>query len=153
MKTSKEITYTYLNFSGLRQGDFFSTDRHANTIVADSINNLFFIPLSDYNRVTGENKILEKDQIMLYSNRDPFNEPVLKVFDRQYTIVERLDNFLGNGVLAANIASSHFIVVQDMEEIRELYALQKEAYGSNASEIRMCYGLDMTGSDEEKSLV
>ncbi len=153
LKTSKEITYTYLNFSGLRQGDFFSTDRHANTIVADSINNLFFIPLSDYNRVTGENKILEKGQIMLYSNRDPFNEPVLKVFDRQYTIVERLDNFLGNGVLAANIASSHFIVVQDMEEIRELYALQKEAYGSNASEIRMCYGLDMTGSDEEKSLV
>ena len=150
---TREISYTYLNFSALREGDRFLTDRHTNTIVADNINNLFFLPLSEYNRVTGENKRLEEGQILLYSNRDSFDYPVLKVFDREYTIVERPDNFLGNGVLAANIASSHFIVVKDMEEVRELYALQKEAYGKNASDIRLCYGVDMTGDDETKSRV
>ena len=150
---TREISYTYLNFSALREGDRFLTDRQTNTIVADNINNLFFLPLSEYNRVTGENKRLEEGQILLYSNRDSFDYPVLKVFDREYTIVERPDNFLGNGVLAANIASSHFIVVKDMEEVRELYALQKEAYGKNASDIRLCYGVDMTGDDETKSRV
>lgn len=151
LSVAKEIQYTYLIFSGIRNGDTFIVDRSADTGLVDLVdkaNNLYFVPLPDYNRITGEDRVLRDGEIMLYSNRKDFDAPVLKVFDREYTVAEKLENFLGNGVLASEVVSSQFIVVPDMEEIYELYDLQKEVYGDHASDIRFCYGFDMDADAE-----
>lgn len=148
LSPTRETSYTYLSFAGMRVEDTFVTDRDSSQVVVNNINNLFFIPLEDYNRVTGENVSLGDGEALLYSNRDPFEYPVLKVFDREYTIKGRLDSFVGNGLLASNIASSHFVVVKDMRQIQELYRLQREAYGEQASKIRLCHGIDVDGDEE-----
>ena len=66
---TNEIQYTFLNFSAYRKGDTFEigTDSYINMV--NHIHILFFVPLSDYNSVMGENKTLNEGEILLYSER------------------------------------------------------------------------------------
>ena len=151
LSVTKELSYTYLSFSAALEEGRYITDPSLSAI--DNIQNLFFVPLSDYNRITGENTTLSEGEIMLYSNRDRYESDTLRVFDRSYRIVKRPDHFLGNGVMAANVASSQFIVVKDMAEVQALFERQQAAYGENASYIRYCVGMDLSGGKEEKEAV
>lgn len=124
-------------------------DRNAGVAVANDIANLVFVTLDEYNAVMGTDKTLEDNEILIYSNRYTFDYPVLKVFDKEYRVKETLDSFPGNGVIAAHVASSHFIVVPDTVEMQDLYEKQKEALTDIASKIRYFYGFD-TDADEDK---
>ena len=146
-----EIQYTYLMFSAICQGDTYHVDRSAPLSSVDSIHILMFIPLDDYNQASGEHETLEEGEILLYSNRTSFDEPVLKLFDRTYTVAKKLDRFIGNGLLAANMSSCQFIVVPDMEELYELNTLQKQALTDIASDIRTFYGFDTDAGEEEQT--
>ncbi|MBS6194133.1 MAG: ABC transporter permease [Clostridiales bacterium] len=145
-----EIQYSYLAFSTIREGDTFLVNRSGALNVMDSIANLVFVSLEEYNEVMGKEKTLKENEILVYSNRLSFDDPVLKVFDKEYRVKETLDQFLGNGIIAANAANSHFIVVPDEGEIRDLYEKQKEALGDIASEIRYFYGFDSDGGEKEQ---
>ena len=108
LKVTNEIQYTYLAFSSIQDKDTFQVTRSGSLMVMDSITNLIFVPLSDYNTVMGTQEILEEGEILLYSNRQDFEYPVLKVFDKEYRVKKKLDEFLGNGILAANAAAASF---------------------------------------------
>lgn len=145
-----QIQYSYLAFSTIRQGDTFLVSRTGSIAVMNDIANLLFITLDEYNAVMGTDKTLADHEILIYSNRQPFHHPVLKVFDKEYQIKETLNEFLGNGILASNIANSHFIVVPDTTEIRDLYEKQKEVFTDIASEIRCVYGFDTDAGEAEQ---
>lgn len=156
MEVTGEMQYHYLAFSAIRDGDGFYVETGAALKsteaikVVDSINVLVFVPLSEYNAATGEEKTLEDGEILIYSNRESFDAPALKLFDREYQVKEKLDQFPGNGIISSNISSSHFIVVPDFEELDCLYRLQSEALGDKASEQRMFYGFDCANGDKEQ---
>lgn len=150
LNVTGETQYTYLAFSSVEDGDTFHVTRNGSIMVVDSITNLIFVPLSDYNAAMGTSKTLEDGEILLYSNRKSFDYPVLKVFDKEYTVKEKLDGFLGNGIIAANAANSQYIVVRDMEEINDLYEKQKEALADIASRCRYFYGFDTDAGKEEQ---
>ncbi len=150
-----EIQYTYLSFAAMRQGDTFElkgADPAGGDIYdLDLICNLFFVPLSDYNRITGEDRTLKKGEALFYANRNvSYESHTLEVLDRKYDLVEKLDSFLGNGVSAMDISSTYYLVVQDMEELYSLEEQQKAVYGDNSSNIRICYGFDMDGDDRAR---
>lgn len=151
LHVTDESQYTYLAFSSIEDGDTFQVTRSGGVMVMNSITNLVFVPLSDYNAVMGTAETLEDGEILLYSNRKDFEYPVLKVFDKEYTVKAKLDEFLGNGIIAANAANSQFIVVPDMAEINDLYEKQKAALGDIANECRYFYGFDTDASEEEQS--
>ena len=153
VKRTEEMSYTYLSIAAVREGSAFRTDLNADVSMLDSVNNLFFVALSDYNRITGENRTLEDGQAMLYSNREAYHNDTLSVFDRQYKIVQKLDDFLGNGVMAADIASSHFLVVKDMAEVEHIFFQQMEAYEGRYSEIQFCYSLDLDADADTQQAV
>ena len=50
----------------------------------------------------------------------------------------------------AVISKKYYIIVRDMDEIEELNELQKEAYSSNSSKIRLLLGFNLNTVDEEK---
>ncbi len=151
---TKEVQYTYLSFTTYQDGENFYTEdvdfTSTKLDVIDSIRNLFFVPLADYNRITGENKTLKGGEILLYADRGSDYKPdTLKVFDKEYRIIEKLDSFWDNGMSAADISLSYYIVVPDMEELFGLEERQEKAYGEKASHIRIYYGFD-TGIDEKE---
>ena len=144
------VYYNYLSFVSIRDGNSFITDKETVDSSVESIANLFFIPLEDYNRVSGEERVLQDGQILLYANRQSYDGWTLEVFGKNYTVKEHLDSFAGDGLMEADVLSTYFIVVKDMDEIEWLYQKQNEAYGEQASEVRLLYGFDLFGSDEEE---
>lgn len=153
LSPAKETSYIYLSFSALEQGDFFNTDTEAldtvNLNALNGIKNLFFIPLADYNAVTGEQKTLSEGEILLYSNRDAYQPDQLRVLGETFRIKEKLSGFPGNGQMASEIVSTHFIVVRDMSVLTRLNALQAEAYDGHASLLSGHYSFDLDCSDEQ----
>lgn len=151
LSVTDEIQYTYLAFAAVEDGDSFQVTRSGSLMVLDSIRNLIFVPLDDYNAAMGTEETLEKGEILLYSNRSAFRYPSLKVFDKEYRIKKTLDEFLGNGIIAANASDSQFIVVRDMEEMEDLRKKQKEALADIANDFRHFYGFDTDAGEEEQT--
>ena len=148
LNVTSEREYRYLVFPAFISGDTFEVTRDANFSSLGNLNNLIFVSLSDYNRVMGTDKTLAEDEILVYSDRLQFDYPTLKIFDREYSVKEKIDEFIGNGLIVAVAANTQFIVLPDGTDIEELYALQKETLSDGASEIQYYYGFN-SDADEE----
>ena len=152
LNVTSEREYRYLVFPAFINGDTFEVTRDANFSSLGNLNNLIFVSLSDYNRVMGTDKTLAENEILIYSDRLQFDSPTLKIFDREYSVKEKIDEFIGNGLIVAVAANTQFIVLPDGTDIDELYALQKEALSDGASEIQYYYGFN-SDADEETQRV
>lgn len=150
LPAERETAYAYLAFSALREGDGFVVGKEYALELLDDISNLFFITLADYNASTGEEKTLEKGEVLLYANRDDYGASTLRLMDREYQVKEKLDSFVGNGLLAAHIASTYFIVVPDTDTLQEIHEGQKELLELYANDIRQVYGFDTDAGREEQ---
>lgn len=151
MAVTKEWTYTYLAFPALREEKGFTVKQDRAYSVEDDTNSLFFMTLSDYNAVMGEEKMLQPGEIMIYSNRQNYDQPTMELFGREYRIAERLTGFVGNGEYEALISATQYIVVPDMETIYELYGKEKEVLGDFARELRCVYSFDTDAGEEEQT--
>ncbi len=143
-----ETEYPFLDFSAFCQGDTFTVERNASITAIDSSYVLFFMILDDYNRIERTQKTLKDGEILIYSNRKSYEEPVLHLFDKEYKVAEKLDHFKVYGILAANMSNAQFIVVPDMGELQEICAKQQEVYGEISTDISRFYGFD-SDTDEE----
>lgn len=152
LNVTSEREYRYLVFPAFINGDTFEVTRDANFSSLGNLNNLIFVSLSDYNRVMGTDKTLAENEVLIYSDRLQFDSPTLKIFDREYSVKEKIDEFIGNGLIVAVAANTQFIVLPDGTDIDELYALQKEALSDGASEIQYYYGFN-SDADEETQRV
>lgn len=150
IEATKEMEYRYLAFSSILQQDTFLVTREGNLTDMDAIQNLMFVPLEDYNKATGEEKELKPGEVLLYSNRAAYEYPSMKIFDQKYVVKERLKSFPGNGIIAANIANTQFLVMPNMEDIQELYKKQKEVFTDIAGKIRIYYGFDARAGEKEQ---
>ncbi len=152
IEIEKEIKYSSLEFTSVFDGkDTFSISSDYNLNMSNDLRILFFITAEDYSDFIGKDVNLKDNEVIIYSNRKDYNKDkdYFKLFDKLYKIVDRTDEFVGNGMISANISPSHGIVVKDISIIQELYEKQKEVYGDSASNIEFYYGFD-TGSNTEK---
>jgi len=152
LSEKNKISYEYLTFSAIDLGDRYTIgiDPEDNNTLAyiDSIINLFFVTLEDYNRITGEDHTLNENEIMVYSNRAELYSDDFVFDDFKFKVAEKLDQFIGNGTTEADIAGTHYIVVSSSDVIDKLNQYQVSVYGENASSIRYCHGVDVEGEDE-----
>ena len=99
----------------------------------------------------GTDKTLGTNEVMVYSNRKAFHYDTLKVFDKQYDVKEKLGQAIENGIIASDELNSYMVVVPDIEEINQLYKLQKRELGDLASNICYFYGFNSdAGKTEQK---
>lgn len=148
----EKISYEYLAFSAIDMGNKYTVEidpeENNNLAYIDNLTNLFFITLEDYNRITGENNTLNDNEIMVYSNRADIEKEDFIIDDFQFKIAKKLDQFIGNGTMEANIAGTHYIIVNSPDVLDKLDQWQKSLYGENASAVHYCYGVDVDGADE-----
>lgn len=150
LRLEKEWEYTYVAFQAIREGDSYSVYRERARSVEDDTNSLFFVTLDDYNAVTGEQKQLGEGEIMIYSNRQAFDYPVLKIFGREFRVAEKLDGFVGNGRYESLMSATQYIVVPDRETLDELYQEQESILTNLASNIQWVYAFDLKAGEEEQ---
>ena len=111
---------------------------------------LYVITLDEYNGAAGANASLSDGEILLYDSQGDYDASSLKLFDREYQVKAVLEDFPGKSLMAANIASSYFLVVPDQQEMDEIYAKQKEALTDIASEPDSFYAFDTDADQEEQ---
>lgn len=152
LNVTAEREYSYLPLMTLMDKDKFLIANDVSIQDIESIVDLFFISLTDYNAMTGEEKTLDDGEVLIYSGRMNFEYPTLRVMKRTYAVKETLEQFEENGIQAADIADSLYIIVKDMDELQTLCGLQEEIYNGIASRIRRYYGFDSDAGETAQTL-
>ncbi|MCM1226479.1 MAG: ABC transporter permease [Clostridium sp.] len=151
IKTNRKICYTELQFMAVYDGvNTFNVNDSDDLSLINNICNLFFITAEDYAVFTGRDISLEKDEVIFYSNRDKYKKDTFDLFGKTYRITEYTESFVGNGMVSADICSTHGIVVSDMSVISDIYEQQKNAYGDNASDLEFYLGIDIDGNTQKQ---
>ena len=141
---SYKIRYSYMDFSVVQFGDTFETDdSNIDTLAAMSgIRVLIFIPLSDYNTFAGKDYELGNYDMLIYSSREKYAEPVMHLLGEEWRIAEQLEEYTVNGVAESNIASSYYCIVRD-EDYDALMETATRELGVYCHPY-VYYGLDVT---------
>lgn len=108
-----------------------------------------FVPLEDYNRMSGADFTLESDEILLFAFRTPYAEEnlVLRGTGRSFRVKEHLPDFPIDGDTVSNVVPSLYVVVPDFgNTLAPLYEM-RASNGSDLLEIHWRYGFD-TNVDE-----
>lgn len=148
---TKETEYTYFVLTAVRNGNSFEGQEGLEITEVDSIVNLVFIPLEDYNGIMGENRTLGEREILVHSDRDRISSDSIWILGREYTIAQdSKGTFAENGLLASNVFSTHYIVVSDMESIYSLCREYGLGYEEINGEVQRYYGFDVEADEEKK---
>ncbi len=146
------VRYRVLSFAAQQRGTEFSVDL-SSAANLDGVKMLSFIPLEDYNRMTGRNLSLNDGEAYMYAGREAYGQDTLRVLGRTFSIRDTLEELAGNGADDSLIVSAYYLVVKDFSVLQELEEKQKDAYGENASLIRLYYGFDLGVQEEREQAV
>lgn len=145
--------YSSLNFTAFGEGaslQMKSYDPASNTPLTDFVI-VTALPLEDYNRIMGEEKTLEADEILFYPMKGPKHAfEQLSIGGKEFRIKEELAQGPYDGEATAYVGNVYYMVVRDMEVLKELWKLQSDVYGEAASQISSVLQMDVKGSDKEK---
>lgn len=147
------LDYRYASVAGFLENGVLETDVNAvdsfNATMYDSVNQIFLIPLADYNQITGTSETLEEDQVLLFSMRSDYTLDTFAIRGAEtFRVKKVLDDFFDNGLASVNVVNTIFLVVPDFDEsVRELAQLA-DYNGNQAVSLRWYYGFDTELSDE-----
>jgi putative ABC transport system permease protein len=145
---SNLANYSYLEFSAEKEGDTFNTDS-GNYISNSNISDLYFVTADEYERLTGNSKDLNENDVLVYSNEE-FEGNSFKIFNNQYNIKEKLEEFPSKSDYTAIFVNVYYIVVKDDETLNEIYNYQLNSFGEDASKFQNYLAFDIDGTREEK---
>ena len=152
MEKSGEFRYGALSVATRKKGDTFTVNQQETMAELNDLCNLFFMTLEDYNRESGKNETLEEEnQVIIYSSREKYDEKRLKIFDLDFSVKKVTEDFITHDRVSTDVVNSHFVIVRDSAVLAQVDALQKLAYGENASELAYYMGFDLSGTSEQKA--
>lgn len=147
LEITKKDAYFDLGFSGAMIGNTLETD--VNISDMNNVALVYFYTLSDYNTLTNSNRSLNDGEVLMCTSAGvDFEYDTMNVFDRQYKIKERIDNFKGSYAMY----DSYYLIVKDFSELEHIYEQECLVYDV-VSKITYNVGIDFTGSDDEKRAV
>ncbi len=116
----------------------------------DRVGYLYVLSLEDYNKMSNENKSLEKGECFIYTDRVEISGDTFEVeYGGSYIIKERLTSFSEIGEAAVSITPSAYMVVNDLLD----FAAPIKDLKNSANESMMTYiwqcGFDMKDADAE----
>lgn len=123
---------------------------HVDMVHYDRVGYLCILPLSDYNNMMGEDKTLESDECLIYSNRleIPWKTFTME-YGETYTVKERLTEFQEDGSNAAMVVPYVYLVVPDVAAFVEPVADIQNSYGYSVLNYKWLLGFDCTTAEEE----
>lgn len=115
------------------------------------VRQLFFVPLSDYNRLMGKEETLEPNEVLVYATKSEMQEPELSVEGYGILKVKKyVPEFVDNGVDAMQIMPSVFIFVSDFERLVTAFEGKADLEGNRLAQDYWYYGFDLGCSDEQQ---
>lgn len=160
--SEKGITeYRRAAISGLLEDSGIETDVSAlSSFSVDTLGNIadvYFIPVSDYNRIMDKNEILSEDEVLMYTVRTSYNKDTFTLksgdFNKTYNVKKHLSEFSISGDVLASIYPTVYLVVPDFEtSVSPLMSLS-DYNGSRMVYLRWYYGFDTDAESEVQKTV
>lgn len=152
LQVETEVTYPYLNFLATQQDNrvTFATENLPN---GTSYSSVFFIPLSAYNKYSGESKTLDKGQVLIYSEKETFKHETFQLYNEIFQVKERLKTMPDKELFVESIVDSHFVILSDTDELYQIYDRYKSDSNRNQLRLRVKYGCDFTGNKSEQAAI
>ncbi len=153
-KAENILTYRYLDISGgFRDNTVTLDSRNAQELLGSGgydVRELFIIPVSDYNRISGKSIELKENEAVLFAvgKEFPFDSIDIKEYGTLY-IKERVDDFMDIRSANMQMIPAGYLFVQNEEILLKLDEIQNEIYENRYSLIHNYYGFDLS-CDEEK---
>lgn len=157
-ETAENISDFHLySAAALVSGDTFTMDlSEGNDLgaedVYESVRRLYFITLADYERISGEQRELSEDGVLLYPLKTEYDYDTMTVEGMETWNVELLDKAPYKvGSAQANMEGSLFLVVKDASVMQALQEIQNaHAEEMTRTYIKEYYGFDLSCSDEKQ---
>lgn len=113
------------------------------------VKQLYIFTIDEYNRLMSKNEKLDKDEIIIYTSNSDYEPDTIKIENlNTMKIVKKTNEFAVSDVIDS--ISSISIFVADNDVLNEIYNIQSEFYGENASVTRFYYGFDLDCSAKEQ---
>ena len=153
-----ENEYRSLDVTGYKTGSKVSFDQSIIDSDDFNMNNLAMlciIPLEDYNKYTNESKTLEKNEIMIYCENSSYKYDTFELENiNNFEVKEKLSKFPFKNMSAMiSVVSRMWVIVPDMDVLNNIYQLQLEQYGDQASDLTYYYGFDIDCDDNTQIAV
>lgn len=152
---SNILDYHAASVTGLLENGVIDYDSSSlNEFSLSAYNNVcqvYIIPLSDYNAMSGTNETLESDEAMIYTVRTDYNFDTFAIKDcKTYKVSKILDDFIINSGAAMDILPSIFVIVPDLEQA--IAPLNNIFVTENIILVRFSwiYGFDSSLPDEDQ---
>ncbi len=152
----EEIEYSYAILTGITEESYIETDPvKIEEIGMNSeifqISLVYFIPLENYNELSGEHRELNENEALIYSLRSEYPyEKIEFAHGRSYDIAERLDEFPVDGYAAMNVMPALFVVVPDLSDATDELSNLTNSKGEMAVSFRWNYGMDTKLSKDKQ---
>lgn len=114
-----------------------------------------FVPLEDYNRMSGADYTLEQDEVLVYAFRSPYDKEELELRGTGlcFHVKEHLPEFPIDGSTSSNVMSALYVVVPDFEQtLKPLYDM-RASNGNDLLEIHWRYGFDTNVDEETQKMI
>ena len=149
--------YLYDNY-GIQAGDQFKLNMYEDeangTLDYSSMIELYFITLADYNALTGENRELGEDDMLVCPMKMEYNYDTLTIEEFGTWNVEKLDAApVSIGSAEANMNGSLILVVNDIFFVEAVAQYEYDTameYGGYFGRITQQYGFNLDCSEEKQ---
>ena len=146
-----EFTYRYAEFSALAdQNTITLSDPMLGS--GDNIYDIYFVPIGDYNSITGSDVFLKKNQMIIYSESFDTDITSLIFKDiREFQIIGKAGEFTEVGGASASVLPTMYVFTDSIDtirDIRDIYYQQTESYMN--INIKTYCGYDLDCSDSVK---
>lgn len=134
-----QVEYRYISISGAFNSDSVVLDPESLNIAAADVRTLTFVPIEDYNKITGKNLTLSGNDLIAVSSKNGYKYDHISVRELgDFNIVGEVDDFVYNGDTAAIMTPDIYLFTSGMDVIEEIYRKQQTVYKSWAAS-GICY--------------
>ncbi len=130
------LSYRYLNIAGYLRGSsvvFNGSNLSAmESIDFGGMKQLFIVPLEDYNRVMGESKTLNSDEVLLYSTKSDYDYDTITIEEAgTWKVKEIVGDFADNGNDSMSVIGALYLFVPDINAMTQAFDNIISKYGSD----------------------
>lgn len=152
----KDPTYWRgVSTTGFVTGSEVEVDRFVinnSTLISDieKVYNFYFVPLSDYNRITGSDEKLEDDEVIISLHRASYtNDTITFRHGDTFRIKKQVPEFVTSGDISSDLTGAMTIVAADIVKATRSLA-EYSSNGANGASITSSWHFAFdTGLDEE----
>lgn len=147
-----EIEYRYISISGAFDKGNVVLDPTSMDAASADVRTFTFVPIQDYNKLTGNNLTLSGNDVYIASSNGGYKFDSINIKELgEFHIVGEADGFIFTGDTAAVMAPEIYLFTSDMEVINEIYKKQLDVYERRyASDLHDYIGFDLDCDDDTK---